>query len=78
MDDICHFPLYIRTALKIRIDFEFGERFSVDEYVNHLFNYHLSIQSGSIDRYNAIVHEVHSHLNMLPNHFRWENMVIYL
>ena len=67
MDDIYHFHLHIRTALKIRIDVEFGERFSVDEYVNHL-NY----------RQNAIVHEIHSHLNMLPNHFCWENMVSYL
>ena len=63
MDDIA-----FRTALKIRLGVEFGDRpvvckckkrSSVDEHANHLFNCHL-FTADVKDRHYAIVHEVHS------------------
>ena len=79
MDDIT-----FRTALKIRLGVEFGgrpvvckckKRSSVDEHADHLFNCHLFTAEVK-DRHDAIVHEVLSCLNMLPNPFHFRNMVI--
>ena len=58
----------IRTARKIRLGVEFGDRpvvykcekhFSVDEHADHLLNCHLFTTEVK-DRHAAIIHEVHS------------------
>ena len=73
-----------RTALKIRLGVEFGDRpvvckckkrSSVDVHADHLFNFHL-LTAEVKDRHDAIVHEVHSLSQHAAKPFHFRNMVI--